>query len=391
MTNPEYEVFSVKSDVCDAWVAGVKNADVEYSYGGTRMVPPHFSDEEAEDALVRLMFEESHLKNQLINVVLDTDLLSDLESQLPPNYLKSRVGGGRCIMRPKAQYFDIMQDPESQDFSKVISEVFKVIGGHLNSLGGKLKLTPDFGRFEGLADELQKFTDQVLGVRCEIGGCGGKASYTTSGILGGLRSVDVIGKNGNDDKDARYTLIGSAGALGSGVLEYMMGSGYQDLAVCDLDYDNGKQQVPDSLPKLESKAGEFTDHCLERGGTLIMTTYGEEIENSNWDKIPAETNLMLAHNLSMPTGDGGLELSQKIKDRGIFCLPGQMLTLGGALTSRMEWFFRQAYPGEDFTPRKPLAHKVSERMVGHIVGEIVKRAKKEGKTPYQAMWDYAGS
>lgn len=386
MTEREYEVNAVTSEVCDAWIAGVLEDGYDYGYGGTRMVPPDFSDADAEEALVRLMLEESHLKNQLINHALDTDLLEDLRDQLPPGYLGSKVGGGRCIMRPKARYYEILQDPRHPAFSETIAEVFKVIGARLNELGGRLKLTPDFGRFEGLADELHRFTDQVLGVRCSVGGCGGKASYTTSGILGGFKASEVIG-NGR----SRFTLIGAAGALGSGILDRILQDAlHEELQVCDLVYDNGaKVEPPRDLPKLPSEPGKFTDDCLERGGTLIMTTYGQELENSNWKKIPPDTHLMLAHNLSLPSGESGRRLARRIAERSIFCLPGQMLTLGGALTSRLEWFWRQAHPGADFTPKKPLAHEVAGRVVAHTVTSILDRGRRDGTTPYEAMWSYA--
>ncbi|HVG10216.1 MAG TPA: hypothetical protein VNM67_21105, partial [Thermoanaerobaculia bacterium] len=132
------------------------------------------SDADAEEDLVRLMLEESHLKNCMINRALESDLLAELEPELPKGYLKSRVGGGRCIMRPKTEaLYTILRDPSHPEFAALISQVFREIGGFLNTKGGRFKLTPDFGRYAGLADHLANFTPHVLGVRCGIGGCGG--------------------------------------------------------------------------------------------------------------------------------------------------------------------------------------------------------------------------
>ena len=68
-------------------------------------------------------------------------------------------------------------------FAEYARYVFEPIGKQLNKLGGILKLTPDFGRFSGLADILAEYTEHSLGISCNSGGCGGKSSFTTTGIL----------------------------------------------------------------------------------------------------------------------------------------------------------------------------------------------------------------
>lgn len=380
-----YDIHTISSEVCDAWIAGVKDQDVEYCYGGTRMVRWSASDADAEEDLVRLMFEESHLKNRMINRALESDLLADLEPELPKGYLKSRVGGGRCIMRPKTEaLYTILRDPAHPEFEPLISLVFREIGEFLNTKEGRFKLTPDFGRYAGLADHLANFTPHVLGVRCMIGGCGGKASYTVSGILNAMRALGLL-----RDKGARYTLVGSAGALGSGVLEFLVDQGYRDVAVCDLAYDNGTDQPPAEFPTLRSQEGRFTDECLERGGILIFTTWGEELENSDIERIPSGSVLVLAHNLSVPPGERGKRLMREIADRDILAIPGQVLTLGGALTSRLEWFWRQNYPNTDFTSKKPLAHEVARRVGAFLVTRIDELARQQNLTHYEAMWAFA--
>lgn len=380
-----YDIHMISNDVCDAWIAGVKDPGVEYCYGGTRMVRWSASDSDAEEDLVRLMFEESHLKNRMINRALGDGMLADLEPELPKGYLKSRVGGGRCIMRPKTEaLYSVLQNPAHPEFGPLISEVFREIGKFLNTKEGRIKLTPDFGRYAGLADHLANFTPHVLGVRCGIGGCGGKASYTVSGILGAMRTLGLL-----SDKDARYTLVGSDGALGSGVLEYLQQEGFHDLAVSDLTYDAGREQPPAGLLKLSSQDGRFTRDCLQRGGIIVFTTWGEELENSDLDAIPSGTTLVLAHNLSVPPGERGRRLMRDIAERGIFAIPGQVLTLGGALTSRLEWFWRQNYPDTDFTAKKPLAHEIARRVGAFLVTQIDEVARRENLTPYEAMWVFA--
>ena len=39
-----YDIHMISSPVCDAWVAGVQDPDIEYCYGGTRMVQWSASD-----------------------------------------------------------------------------------------------------------------------------------------------------------------------------------------------------------------------------------------------------------------------------------------------------------------------------------------------------------
>ncbi len=59
------------------------------------------------------------------------------------------------------------------------------------------------------------------------------------------------------------------------------------------------------------------------------------------------------------------------------------------MTSRLEWFWREAYPKTDFTPKKPLAHEIAARVVEFLVSEVIEQANKKGTTPYAEMWSYA--
>ena len=378
-----YEIHELSTENADVWIGAIRNEDYDYCYGGTRMVQPEASDEEAKEDLVRLMIEESHLKNCLINKALATGLLDDLASELPPNYLNSKVGGGRCIIRPRsAKVYEVMSDPEHPEFDSVLSEIFRDVGELLNQHKGKIKLTPDFGRFAGLADVLSRFTPHVLGVRCEIGGCGGKASYTVTGILGALEKLNLL-----QDTKTEVTLIGSDGALGSEIMTFFAEKRPSRLAVADLAYNNGTRP-PEELLHLGSKPGQFTNECLQRGGTLVMTTWGEELENSDLDAIPAGSNVILAHNLSVPPNENGCSMMRRLAGEGTLALPGQMLTFGGALTSRLEWFWRQNHPDADFTPKKPLAHEIARRVAVALTGEILDLAEREDLVPFEAMWEY---
>ena len=91
----------------------------------------------------------------------------------------------------------------------------------LNQQGGKIKLTPDFGRFAGLADMLYQFTPHSLGIRCEEGGCGGKSSYSATGIISAIETLGF-----SQQKNIPVTLIGAAGAMGIDVLNYFIAQGY---------------------------------------------------------------------------------------------------------------------------------------------------------------------
>jgi glutamate dehydrogenase/leucine dehydrogenase len=80
-------------------------------------------------------------------------------------------------------------------------------------------------------------------------------------------------------------------------------------------------------------------------------------------------------------------LTRNIAEQGVFALPGQLLTLGGALTSRLEWFWRQSRPEQPFD--KQLAHTVVAEVVKFTVATVMQLAEEQGQTPYEAMLDYA--
>lgn len=72
-----------------------------------------------------------------------------------------------------------------------------------------------------------------------------------------------------------------------------------------------------------------------------------------------------------------------LNNQGVKAYPGQVLTLGGALTSRLEWFWRQSRPGQPFD--KPLAHQVVHALVSFLVERIEAESNDADTTPLQAM------
>jgi hypothetical protein len=376
-------ILHISHEYSDAWIAFDDKGGFDYYYGGTRMVKPSAEESDVIRILSRLMSEESAFKNRLINIALEGGALDSYNGRMPTGFTESRVGGARCILRPKDdKLYSVLQNPQNPDFDSAISEVFKVIGDLLNEHQGLVKLTPDFGRFAGLADVLARYTPHVLGIRCEDGGCGGKSSYAATGIITALEKLGI-----DDYHDKPITLIGSAGALGTDVLRYLLANGYKDIVVCDLAYDDGTAEPPDGTVKYPSRIGMFTEECLKRGGMIIATTYGEELAHSRWDLIPPGTKLILAHNLSVPLSQEGTKLMRDIEAQGVYSIPGHVLTLGGALTSRLEWFWRRSRAHIAFD--KPLAHMIVRDVEQYLLSNVEELCATLNATPCEAMLHFA--
>jgi len=376
LRQPEISWYKVETQHADAWVASDGQPDTDYSYGGTRTVAFDTSDADTVEILSRLAIDESQLKNRLINMAVEEGVLNNYASRLPVGFINSRVGGGRCVIRPRDKHVaGILAHPGHPEFESFIRPIFARIGEHLNDLDGKVKLTPDFGKFAGLADLLYEYTPHVLGIGRAQGGCGGKSSFSSTGVIAAFEIL-------KPDLQAPITLIGSDGVMGSEFFEYLKNSRYRNVAVSDIAY-GGSQDTVEGYPVLESRVGTFTTACLSRGGSIIANTWGNELENADIDVLLPGTLLLLAHNHSVPAGDRGSQLMRTIADRDVIALPGQVLTLGGALTSRLEWFSRQANPGELFD--KPLAHDVVRTTVRFLVQRCTESAGLGGTTPYEAM------
>ncbi|WP_188273008.1 hypothetical protein [Streptomyces sp. CBMA152] len=348
---------------------------IDYAYGGSRTVPFDTSDEETVTVLTRLAVNESQLKNRLINQTIADGVVNDFGG-LPPGFLDSNVGGGRCVIRPHDEHVAaILADPLHEDFRATIEPVFAGVGDFLNQMNGAVKLTPDFGRFAGLADLLHRYTPHVLGINRANGGCGGKSSFSTTGVIAAFESL-------KPNLNGPLTLLGSNGAMGSEFFNYLKTSRYPDVAVADIAYPETQNSL-DGYAVLPSAPGCYTDQVLNRAGVIVANTWGNELENSSLQALRPGTLLLLAHNHSVPAGEAGLALMRQVSAQDITALPGQVLTLGGALTSRLEWFSRQAWPGELFN--KPLAHDVVRKVVTHLVQRCIEAAGTAASTPYEAM------
>jgi hypothetical protein len=376
-------ILSISHAYAEAWVAFEEQEGFDYYYGGTRMVEPSTDETEVLGILCRLMSEESAFKNKLINIALKNGILSGYSHRIPAGFRGSKVGGARCIIKPRDErIFHILQDPQHADFESIISQIFEGIGDLLNGQGGVVKLTPDFGRFAGLADILARFTPHVLGIRCEDGGCGGKSSYAVTGILTALEMLGVL-----DYQGKAVTLIGSAGALGRDMTKYFLSHGFEDVAVCDLAYDSHHADAPAQVRTLPAQYKVLTNKCLERGGIIVATTFGGELANSECQVIPPGSLLVLAHNLSIPQGETGISLMREIAAREIIAIPGQLLTFGGALTSRLEWFWRQSNADQPFD--KELAHIIVREVMSFILTETEKLRASLSVTSYEALLHFA--
>ncbi len=372
------EVYEIEHPLADIWIGRVKDGTFDYTYGGTRMVKPSIDDPTVLATLHDLATNESLFKNLLINRALAEGALESLSDRLPDGFAESRVGGARCIIRPRSlETQAIWNDPKTPSFATSIRPIFVAIGDCLNSHEGYIKLTPDFGRYALVSDMLREFTPHVLGIACEIGGCGGKTSYSTTGVTAAFDHFRF-------SHDIPLTLIGSDGAMGSEFHSYVTKQGHSNIALCDISYDlEGPQASGSGAPLLPARAGTFTREALSRGGVIVATTWGRELENCDLSALLPGTRFLLAHNLSIPPGRPGINLAQQVAERGVTALPGQMLTLGGALTTRLEWFSRKSRPDQPFD--KPLAHDVVRAVVSHY-GETTLRAAGEQKvTPYEAL------
>jgi hypothetical protein len=377
-TDTGLEVYQIAHPLADIWIGRVKGKTFDYTYGGTRMVEPHTDDETMLATLSDLATNESLFKNLLINKAIADGALKLLSHRLPDGFAESRVGGARCIIRPRArQTQEIWNDPTAGNFTASIRPIFAVIGDFLNSQEGYLKLTPDFGRYASLSDMLREFTPHVLGIACEIGGCGGKTSYSTTGVTAAFEYFRF-------SRDIPVTIIGSDGAMGSEFHDYVKRQGHSDVVICDISYEQEVSRAPRTdATQVPARSGTFTREALSRGGVIVATTWGRELQNCDLSALLPGTRFLLAHNLSIPPGRPGVGLTQRVAERGVTALPGQVLTLGGALTTRLEWFWRQSRPDQPFD--KPLAHDVVRTVVSHWVKSSLDQADKDKVTPYEAL------
>jgi ubiquinone/menaquinone biosynthesis C-methylase UbiE len=380
---PNNLVRQIEHSLGTVWLARENRNEVNYFYGGTRVIDPSTSESDAKTTLIRLTKTESGTKNSLINWSIRDGVLDEFEANLPGGFLHSRVAGARCLIQPRTNEIAAsFADPLNRKNINITTDILQFIAEILNQNDLQIKLTPDFGRNTGLADVLHRYTPHVLGIRCEAGGCGGKSSYAVTGLLAAVRHFQRL-----MGVDTPVTCIGSAGALGSGVVNHFLTAETAMPAVCDLVYEDLSDTPPEKCLHLKSRPGIFTEACLTRGGIIVATTCGDELASSPWRSIKPGTVLLLAHNLALPDGQNGIELARALHRQGVLVIPGQVLTLGGALTARLEWYWRQLPSKADFD--KKLAHRVVQRTVEQLITTLLTIAGADAITPYEAMLELA--
>lgn len=428
--------------------------DKKASYGGSRLVPPSESRQDAMNSLVHLAFFESSLKHALINRATENGALNALvdeygrtqyalqaenlqqrgipvDYQLPKPYLNLRFKGGRCIIYPDSQQaYERLSTHSREEIAKIFSAVGKFLNGRLSAniidLQGNIKqenafippgsffLTPDFGTNSRLADCLNDYTPHVLGISPEAGGGSGKSSYTVSGILGALKAcLDAGLIQGYNPCETPITLIGSAGSLGGILTQHFIG--HNNVRVCDTKYDSSKgikvdtvkseqiislkdgssQRVPLSWKVILAEEGRFTREALTNGGVIIATTYGKELEHSDYNSIPEGSLLLLAHNFSIPEGNAGIQIAEGLQNNGVWAFPGQLLTLGGAANSRLEIAHRASKGIAKINKRtaiepfpKRLGHEINRLLAHRIVSDTIAIAREQNMTLQEAMMLY---
>jgi len=97
--------------------------------------------------------------------------------------------------------------------------------------------------------------------------------------------------------------------------------------------------------------------------------------------------------MAISLGNKGLKIVKNLAKQNVICVPGQVLTLGGALTSRLEACHRaehkiiKANEGKNIvTFPKRLAHEIVKDIIYHITTNIITR---KNLTPWEAMLKYA--
>lgn len=464
-----------------------------FAYGGSRLAKYLDDKEEAVERAIRsvnfLAIAESHMKHSVINKAIEEGALDklvnktnnqvvqylkaenelqqniDIGYKLPDDYLDLKIRGARCMILPASREVEeILKDIKNPKFDETAEIIFEKVGNFLNGTEaankvnitgeiieqvtltkGTINLTPDFGRFAKIADILNQFTPQVLCLNANAGGCSGKVAYTVSGILAGWQACTDNNLTSFNPNTTSITFIGSAGALGEVIVEYLREQKFKHVRICDLQYkldsiieinreadldkldlqgyshnsngtytiitktgksiqlnfsdklvsliDGGYQVIPKTWQVIKAEDGAYTDEALEETDTILSTAVGREIENSNYQLIKAGTLFLAAHNIAIPLGEAGLKVVKDLKEQGVIFIPGQVLTLGGALTSRLEACHRnehkivKADEGKNTAifPKR-LAHEIVKNIIYHITSHIIKQKEI---TPWEALVNYA--
>ncbi|NEP80263.1 MAG: hypothetical protein F6K39_20115, partial [Okeania sp. SIO3B3] len=88
----ESTIERLEHSLADIFIACDNDRNVDYSYGGTRMVSPEVENSEAQEVCISLMRDESAFKNHLINGALRQGVVDSYSDRLPAGFLDSKVG-----------------------------------------------------------------------------------------------------------------------------------------------------------------------------------------------------------------------------------------------------------------------------------------------------------
>ena len=70
-------------------------------------------------------------------------------------------------------------------------------------------------------------------------------------------------------------------------------------------------------------------------------TVGGELLHSDLSVVKDGTVMLMAHNEVITVNEASLAAIDKfLAEKDVKVIPGQLLTFGGAMTSRLEWFLR---------------------------------------------------
>ena len=91
--------------------------------------------------------------------------------------------------------------------------------------------------------------------------------------------------------------------------------------------------------------------------------------------------MLMAHNEVITVNEASLAAIDKfLAEKDVKVIPGQLLTFGGAMTSRLEWFFRSSRK-EDELFNKPLAHKAVRLAVDYLFEKYCMGSNRENIFP----------
>jgi hypothetical protein len=435
-----YEVELINTNLARVYLMYPKIATPQnWCYGGLRRLPINFGLNESdanifeqqkpspteyarlynyqEQAILKelrvLGIFESGIKHSLINFAIDKGLLEKVITNIKSDnneshesklinmtlanenlntFFTSKVCGGRSVFvaNDSDAESEIKEAILAED-KKVLGQIFKPLAERLNKLNGAVKLTPDFGRNAFIAETMSEWTPHVLGVPYDRGGASGKSTYTTAGII---KAINLLIRAHSLDKRSPVTIIGHKGALGSSILHEIKAR-FSDIAVTDISHREG-DPLPEDCELIKSEQWKIPDKALERGGLIITAALRNELENSNYNLIPNDTIILLAQNHSINFGGRGVGLVDDLSKRGILVIPGQLLTLAGAMTARLEWAWRTYNNIEDaksevdevFYFPKAIAQYFSEAIIEILMNDIV--MNKNYNSPLQAVKELVG-